>query len=341
MNIKRSLYIISTIFLASIAIFGQDPAQCAQLKVTTLPSDFGSIGTIPVTRNITQNPNPDAPLVISTFIPNNATVANRVPVIFFSHGFGGIDYQVYEDMSLQLASNGYAVVFVPYSVPGTNASRYDQLWQGFQKAVQQYGNVLDTTRVGFAGHSYGGGATPEMARRGSAAGWGSNGLFIFTQAAWYSYGTNYDQIPATAKLVVQVYWEDEVNAHLISQNDIWNRLPQVTERRWQVIRPATLFCKLPAGHSIPTTTVSGSLNSLDYWGIWRRMHALAAYTFRGNAAAKDIAFGIDSYMGRWRAAPRPITVMQATDSPVINTTLNPTFEWPMRCSFADPGTPCP
>ena len=341
MKIKQWLYIISTIFLTSVTFFGQDPALCSQLKVTTLPSDFGSMGTIAVTRNVTQNPHPDAPLFISTFIPDTATAANRVPVIFFAHGFGGVDYQVYEAMFRQLASQGYAVVFVPYSVQGTNASRYDQLWQGFQKAVQQYGNVFDTTRIGFAGHSYGGGATPEMARRGYAMGWGSNGLFIFTQAAWYSYGTNYGQLPATAKLVVQVYWEDEVNAHLISQNDVWNRLSQITERKWQVVRPATLFCKLAAGHSIPTTNVSGSINALDYWGIWRRMHALAAYTFRGNAAAKNIAFGVDSYMGRWRSAPRPITAMEAADAPVINTVLTPTFEWARRCAYADPGTPCP
>jgi surfactin synthase thioesterase subunit len=42
----------------------------------------------------------------------------------------------------------------------------------FWLTVQQYGNLMDTTRVGFAGHSYGAGATPEMTRRAVTAGLG-------------------------------------------------------------------------------------------------------------------------------------------------------------------------
>ena len=41
----------------------------------------------------------------------------------------------------------------------------------FAKAVEDFGTIMDTAKIGFAGHSYGAGATPEMARRAIAEGW--------------------------------------------------------------------------------------------------------------------------------------------------------------------------
>jgi pimeloyl-ACP methyl ester carboxylesterase len=340
---RQLVLVFSLLIFFQVAPAWAQPA-CPQ-KATTSPADFGYFTQISVNRQITQNPNPDAPLPVSVFIPATATTSNRVPVIFFSHGFNALDYHFYEQLLRQLASNGFAVVYVPYTSSGTNASRYNQLWSGFQKAVQQFGNFLDTTRVGFAGHSYGGGATPEMARLGAAQGWGTNGLFIFTMAPWYSWGTNYEQIPAYAKLVVQVYWDDDLIEHLISQNDVWNRLPQVTERKWEVIRSAQTLCLLTNSHIVPATgsvdSPEGKTDALDKWGVWRRIHALAAYTFTGNLTAKEVVFGSDQRMGRWRVAPRVVTPMQVSASPVLNTNINTLWSWPMRCSVADPGTPCP
>jgi surfactin synthase thioesterase subunit len=348
-KMKKIVYIIISMlfFCAAVSITAQN-LECGNLKVTTLPApgDYGSYGQIAVSRQTVTNPEPGTPAPVSVFLPQTASAANRVPVIFFAHGFGGTNYQFYEALMRQLSSNGYAVIFSPYSSdPLTNHTvRYRQLWRGFQVAVEQFGSLLDTSRVGFAGHSYGAGAVPEMARLAVASGWGANGLFIFSAAPWYSWGTNYEQIPASAKLVVQIYWEDGTNEHLIAQNDVWNRLPQITERRWQVIRSARAVCQLTADHGVTVSGVApenGEINALDYWGVWRRIHALADYTFTGSAAAKSVAFGDDSRMGKWRTGGviRPVTPLEATTSPVLNTTTNPTFRWITRCLFAQ-GSPC-
>jgi hypothetical protein len=332
--------------LTALVVNAQLPV-CSQLKVTILPNDYGRLGKLAVTRQAIQHPDANVPDKVSVFVPENATPANRRPVVFFAHGFGGTDYRFYEDLLRQLASNGYVVVFAPYtsSFFTSNAARYQQIWSGFQLAVQQYGSVMDTSRVGFAGHSYGAGAVPEMTRRGVAQGWGVNGLFMFVMAPWYSWGTDYSRIPANAKLIVQVYWDDQTNEHLIGQNDVWNRLPQITERKWQVIRRASAFCSLNADHRLPVTGVvggtGGDVNAFDYWGVWRRLHALSDYTFNNNVNAKNVAFGIDTQMGRWRmAALRPVTPLQATDAPVVNSQSNPTFRWANRCTFADSGATC-
>jgi hypothetical protein len=324
--------------------------QCSGEKPTTFPApgDFGSTGPYSVTRQVLINPAPNTPAPISVFIPSNATFLNRVPAVFFSHGYGGINYEFYENLLRQLASNGYIVVFTPYSpsLTANHTERYDQLWTGFQTAVSQNPLIIDTTRVGFAGHSYGGGATPEMARRAVGAGWGTNGLFMFPMAPWFNWGTDMSQIPSTAKLIVQVYWDDDVNQHLIGQNDVWNRLPQVVERKWQVIRAARSYCTLNAGHNVPTNGANGqndgAINGYDAWGVWRRLHALADYTFRNSQPAREVAYGVDARMGRWRGVfgSRPIPPIETTNSPVVNSQTSPTFLWSARCNFAQ-GSPCP
>jgi pimeloyl-ACP methyl ester carboxylesterase len=325
--------------------------QCTANKVTTLPlaGEYGSVGQFAVTRQIIANPDANAPAPISVFIPSNATAQNKVPVVFFAHGFGGTSYVFYETLMRQLASNGYIVVFSPYtaSLITTHAVRYNQLWGGFLAATQQNSAIMDLTKVGFAGHSYGAGASPEMARRGLGQGWGTNGMFLFIMAAWYNWGTNLDQIPASTKMVVQVYWDDLTNQHLISQNDIWNRLSQITERKWQVIRRSQTTCSLETGHSVPVTNGLGQTTAVtdayDSWGIWRRLHALSAYTFTGNLTAKNVAFGVDANMGRWRGTfgNRKIAPLETTDSPVVNSVSSPNFLWSAKCTFADIGTVCP
>jgi hypothetical protein len=324
--------------------------QCTQSKATTLPpsGDYGNFGQFTVTRQTIANPDPNAPAPISVFVPSNATAQNKVPVVFFAHGFGGISYQFYETLMLQLASNGYIVVFSPYSssIFTTHTVRYNQLWNGFLTAVQQNAAIADTTKIGFAGHSYGAGASPEMARRGAAQGWGANGLFIFSMAPWYNWGANMEQIPANTKLIVQVYWDDETNQHLIGQNDVWNRLPQITERKWQVIRASQTFCSLAAGHSVPVTDGLGqtaaTTDGYDAWGIWRRLHALSDYTFTGNLTAKNVAFGADANMGKWRGIfnLRKISPLESTDAPVVNSQSSPSFLWSQKCNYAQ-GSPCP
>lgn len=161
--------------------------------------------------------------------------------------------------------------------------------------------------------------------------------------AWYSWGANYEQIPASAKMLVQVYWDDETNQHLISQNDVWNRLPQITEKKWQVIRAAQTTCRMEAPHTLTVTGntgAEGETNALDYWGVWRKLHALADYTFTGNQTARAVAFE-DTRMGRWRLyGLRPVTPAQMSDSPVLNSSSTATYTWANRCTFAQ-GSPCP
>jgi hypothetical protein len=344
-----SVFILFLIFALPVTVLPQ-LVPCGDSKVITRPltGEYGGLGPHAVVRQTIDHPDPAVPADVSVYLPSNSSPSNKRPVVFFAHGFGGFAISYYDTLLRQIASNGYIVVFAPYS-PNALASHptlYQQMWSGFQLAVSQYGNVMDTTRVGFAGHSYGAGAVPELARRGAAAGWGTTGIFMLVMAAWYSWGSNYQQIPSTARLVVQVYWDDQTNQHLISQNDVWNKLSQITERRWQVIRSDRRQCSLYAGHGIPVTgnpgdDGDGGVNAQDHWGVWRRMHALADYTFTGDLAAKAVAFGDENSMGHWRLnGRRAVAPLESSTSPVLNTVSDPRFTWSAKCLFAL-GSPCP
>lgn len=268
-----------------------------------------------------------APRDVAIYRPSGQT---NVPVLFFSHAFGATDPRMYDDLFRMLASNGYAVVQVAYPIVAPkahgNADRYDCLWQGFQAAVAREGAVFDLTRVGFFGHSYGGGATPEMARRGFVEkGWGSAGRFFFSMAPWYGWGTQLDTLPLDVKVAVQVYADDDVNDHQIAIRDVWNQLPAGLERVWMTVRSDACGCGLNATHVVPIsfTGLSGNpesvLNAQDRWAVWRRLHAMAVYAFTQNPSAKQVVFGSDVDMGHWFGcdgrAVRPMEVSLTTPLP--------------------------
>ena len=66
------------------------------------------------------------------------------------------------------------------------------------------------------------------------------------------------------------------------------------------------------------------------------------YTFTNNQTAKNIAFGVDSRMGKWRGifGVRRISPLETTDAPIVNSQSNPSFLWSAKCTYAQ-GSPCP
>jgi len=154
--IKLNLYLI-LFFITNVA-FAQ-----YQGPIPLLTSGYGSQG--PNTVSVINITNDHFALKdISVFQPTGTTTP--IPTICFLHGFGGNDTTYYIETLRNIASNGYAVVFVPYKTVGVTLSeRYLTLYNGFIKASQSLPTIIDTTRVGFFGHSFGGGATPRISYR--------------------------------------------------------------------------------------------------------------------------------------------------------------------------------
>jgi dienelactone hydrolase len=259
-------------------------------------SGYGADGSFGVERISFPNPAYSA-LQPELFYPANSTPPR--PTIFFGHGYGGNRSSFYQGVLNFIAKKGYAVVFVPYPTRGgTVDDRYDILWAGFEEAVRKFPSLIDTTQVGFMGHSFGGGAIVGLAHRAfSERHWGENGRFLFPLAPWYSYQLSDDQLssfPSNTKLLMQVFEEDTINDHRMAI-DIYNHVNiSNSEKDYVMIASDEVEgYHYRADHSLPTTFGQGdrSLDAYDYYGIYRLLDALMDYTFNNNPAAKHVALG--------------------------------------------------
>lgn len=230
---------------------------------------------------------------VTIFYPEGNS--SPVPVIFYSHPYGGEESAYNTGLYHFIAKKGYAVVFAPYPTTGvTIDERYNTLWQSFKKAATDYPQIIDTRKAAFMGHSFGGGASFALASKGfTEEGWGANGRFIFVMAQWYSYQLTDAMLagfPANTKLITQVYADDETNDHRMAI-DIFKRINiPASEKDYIMIRSATIGnYNYLADHTMPNT--QSAYDAYDYYGVYRLLDAMIDYSFNGNAAAKNTALG--------------------------------------------------
>lgn len=257
---------------------------------------------------------------ISIFYPTD--VSNPVPTIFYSHGYASVDTAFHIETLRHLASRGYAVVFVPYQSIGIdNTERYATLRNGFIKAARSATTIIDTTRVGFFGQSFGGGATPANAYKlFTQYNWGENGRFMYCSAPWYSFEITQDELlnfPSDCNLLTVLYNDDTSKDHRMGM-DIFNTISiDNTNKDCLIVFSSTIEgYNYDADHSLPAQyTNNAEFDALDYYVTFRLLDALADYTFTGDVSAKQIALGNGSieqvFMG---LLPDLVT----TDKPTAN-----------------------
>jgi pimeloyl-ACP methyl ester carboxylesterase len=257
---------------------------------------------------------------VDIFYPQDMTGPR--PTIFYSHPYGGEESEYNIGLFEFIAKKGYTVVFAPYPTFGASIDeRYSTLWESFSEAVSKYPAIIDTTQVGFMGHSFGGGASFALAHRGFIdRGWGENGRFIFAMAQWYSFQITDQELmefPANTKLISQIYDDDDTNDHRLAI-DLFehNNIPDA-EKDFILIRKSVIGgYTYIADHVLPNSR--SAYDAYDYYGVYRLLDALIDYSFHNNAAAKNVALGngsteqvtMPSYQG---VAMSPLEV---TDNPV-------------------------
>jgi hypothetical protein len=217
-----------------------------------------------------------------------------VPTIFYSHAFGGNDPNNISGFLNFVAKKGYAVVYVPYQTIGvTVQERYSNLLNGFTKAAQDYPTIIDTTKVGFVGHSFGGGASFANAYHCfTTRNWGQSGRFVFAMAQWYSYNisqTELQSFPTDVKLLTIVYEDDETN-DLRMANDIFNTINiPASEKDYLRVKSDTISGYVyTADHVVPNNS---AFDALDYYAYYRLLDGMCDYVFNGSLAGKDVALG--------------------------------------------------
>ena len=300
-------------------VSGSLSAQYSDPNVPMPSSGYGSNGTYTVAMETFNNANFNGHDIV-IFHPQEITTP--VPTIFYSHAYGGNNPNYISGLTDFVAKKGYAFVFVPYQTTGvTVPERYTNLLQGFRKAARDYPNIIDTTRTGFMGHSFGGGASfGNSYTCFTENNWGSNGKFIYASAEWYSYNITQNQLqnfPANTKLVTEIYLSDSINDHRMAMDVFTNISIPESEKDFLILQRDTVGGYVyNADHNTPNTMIA--FDAHDYYGIYRILDALADYTWNGTQAAKNVCLGNGS--AEQTTMPGALKPMLQTDNP---TTIRP------------------
>jgi hypothetical protein len=214
-----------------------------------------------------------------------ATARGPLPTIFFSHGIGAIHPDRYRLLIHYLVRQNVSVCYSNYtSSHAALAPRaaYTQLWQGFQAGHDTWKKYIDDQRIGFIGHSYGGGATPKIAWKAiHQKKWGSKACFIYIMAPWYCHGmtaSRFESFPAHTILVTQVFEDDNINDYRIAA-DIFNSIRIPLERKCFI----TVFSAkkgeshIPALHTVPE--ISPEDHHLGRYVVLPVVDSLLLYAF--------------------------------------------------------------
>jgi hypothetical protein len=284
---KSFFYLTILLAFNSLATFGQTYTG----PIPKPTSGYGADGSYTVATQSFTNPNFSGHDIV-IYYP--AGITSPVPTIFYSHAFGGNDPNNISGFLNFVAKKGYAVVFVPYQTTGvTVTDRYSNLLNGFTKAAHDYRSIIDTTKVGFVGHSFGGGASFANAYHCfTTLNWGLSGRFIFSMAQWYSYNISQTELlsfPTDVKLLTIVYEDDVTNDQRMA-NDIFNtiNIPS-SEKDYLRVKSDTISGYVyTADHGVPNNS---AFNALDYYAYYRLFDAMCDYVFNGSMAGKAVALG--------------------------------------------------
>jgi hypothetical protein len=300
-----------------------DSSLCAIPPIT---EGFGAMG--PYQMHIDSIPQPRwGNHFVHIFSPEGRSVPS--PVIFFCHGYSSSNPANYLPLIAHIVSRGFVCIFSPYqtiALDPKEVKKYATIETGFESAVASFKRLIDTTKIGYVGHSFGAGAIPAVALQGLVEkNWGSRAVFLYLMAPWYSYEIDDIKLklfPSRAKLVVEVFSDDQVNDHRMAIS-LFNtiNIPRSEKNYIVLYSDSSGGCRLRADHFAPKGPFDprAEEDALDYYGIYRIFDALASYTFDNDTSGKAMALGNEKqvrFMGIWPNG-KPVTELSATADPFI------------------------
>ena len=296
---------------------------------------YGAMGEHPVRKMTMVNPWPaytDNPgKNITIFFPED--VAGKKPTVFFIAGWGNDDPALYQALLYFIASQGFNAVFIP-GPRGNELGNKDILLTTLDGVVDgPWKEIIDTTKVGYTGHSAGASMVFYLARE--RANWGTGGRFLFSIASWWGYhlpDTTAIELPENTNMIVQVSHDD-------ADTDPRQNIDFFLHSNISLERKSYLYIPGDADHSSNHSlsyTLDNRYDALDQIGLYRPLESLMRYSFNApmdGSTWKSIGLpdvGDDNYNTMFQL--NGISVL-STDDPLGNlmvpipaeNTLNPSF----------------
>jgi hypothetical protein len=267
----------------------------------------GSNGNCGMAMRTVTNPRPGATLPISVFEPTGTTSAvlaggrcdgPKRPAVFIAHGFGATDPSNYQALIDHLVSVGNVVVYPPFDANDhdgdgdTDRSDLEESYRvvddGIIAAVASTPRI-DTTRVGWWGHSHGGGMIPWLVQQGASRGWGSKAVWMSNVAPAYSQliGTGSIAVPSRTQAMT-VAFQDDAFADKRLGIDIFESLllPAAQKRHVMINSDFHGMPPLVAEHNAPTGA-EGQADGIDFL-LWRYSDLLESCAVSGRNCNDDL-----------------------------------------------------
>jgi hypothetical protein len=231
------------------------------------------------------------------------------PTVFIAHGLGGSDPTSYGGLIQHLVSVGNVVVYPSYS---SNSGSLDELQAldryvnaGMIEAARRYPRI-DTTRVGWWGHSMGGSMIPYLVQQGGVVrGWGNKAIWMNNVAMTFAElvtpkgpdgqpTTEAIAIPRTTR-VLTVGMQDDALADNRIGDEIFDSLtvPRSQKAHATINSDAHGQPAFVADHNAPSGGNGAGIDAVDF-ALWRYHDLLESCALSGVGCASDLSF-----VGRW------------------------------------------
>ncbi len=311
---KNFLLLLGVLFL-NASLF----AQAYEGPYPKITNGYGAFGNHPIAEKKFDNTyllsngfdSGDGGVEMTMRYPSD--VQGPVPTVLFASGYEQYSPSIFDSLLNFIASKGYCVVFTPYP---TSSNWAAALYEGMNQAIDENTganagdlNIIDTTRIGFFGHSLGGGDIFWLGHKFYVDhGYGANAKFLFSVAGWIGFKMTEAYLadyPDDCKLRVEIWEEDD---HDIGNNPPGNTSPRIQYYLFHQINipdSEKNYVKVLGGpdqdgyhysthHDLVTMA---QYNALDFYAIFRPLDAMMDWTFNGVASAKGLALGTNPDMG--------------------------------------------
>ncbi len=319
----KNLFLLVAIMFTTGMLF----AQAYEGPYPEITNGYGAFGNHPIAEKKFDNTfllnhemnHGDGGVEITMRYPSD--VQGPVPTVLFASGWNQYDPAIFDKLLDFIASNGYCVVFTPYPTDQSNGHTWEaSLYEGMKQAIDENSgvnagdlNIIDKTRIGFFGHSLGAGDIYWLGYKFYVDhGYGSNGKFLFSVAGWHGFNMTEEYLanyPSDCKLRVEIWEEDD---HDPANDPPGNTSPRIQYYLFHQINiPDTEKCYVkvfggadnaPGNNGYHYSThhdlvTMNQYNALDFYAIFRPLHAMMDWVFNGDDGAKWVALALDKGMG--------------------------------------------
>jgi hypothetical protein len=280
----------------SFGVFGEHPVKVLSINNPGYPDVIVNQKAGNAPDEYHSNNAPSIRLKVDLFYPADLNTAR--PTVFFIAGYRLYASESYHNILYFIASHGYNCVYVSYEEQSAGHANHIKNILTQVVSDPRFSDRIDTSKVGYMGHSLAGGMLLHLANDLPA--WGNSGRFIFTMAGWFAYfqDTKPYTIPDNTSLIVQTYNEELNDRPNNFDTDPRFSIDYLTSTTISNNKKTYLYlpgdADPPSTHSTPKSkyTLHGHnhfyFDALQLIGIFRPLQSIMSYSFDIDTINKEI-----------------------------------------------------